>query len=113
MPALARQRMVKVVPSHGSASPPIHSLGDYTAALRRFHSRNANGISGRGPFDERWQSRFSIREQGAVVAASAVIHDSVVLEGAAVERGAVVVRSVVERGSRIAPGQVIIDQVVN
>jgi hypothetical protein len=113
VPALARRRRVKVVSGNGSITSPIHSLQDYTAALRRYHSASADPGPRRGVFDERWQSRFSIREQGSVVAASAVIHDSVVLEGAAVERGAVLVRSVVGRGARVGPGEIVIDQVVN
>ncbi|HET6249637.1 MAG TPA: glycosyltransferase [Tepidisphaeraceae bacterium] len=113
VPAMARQRLVKVVSSHGVTSPPIHSLHDYTVALRRYHGKNTDNRSVAGEKNERWQSRFSIREKGSVVAPSAVIHDSVVLEGAAVEREAVVVRSVVGRGARIGPGQIVVDQVVS
>jgi hypothetical protein len=113
VPALAGRRTVKVVPSHGATSRPIHTLKDYIASLRRLHGGIAGSETGEGPFEERWQPRFSIREQGAVVASSAVVHDSVILEGAAVEKGAVVVRSVVGRGARVGPGQVMIDQVVS
>jgi UDP-N-acetylglucosamine transferase subunit ALG13 len=112
VPTMAGRRQVKVVCSSGSTSSPIHSLKDYIATLRRYHSRREDWGRHSGSFEERWQPRFSIREQGAVVAPSAVIRDSVVLEGAAVERGSVIVRSVVGRGAHVAAGQVLIDQIV-
>jgi UDP-N-acetylglucosamine transferase subunit ALG13 len=111
IPALANQLLVKVVPLNDVTSTPIHTLKDYTTALCRYHS----GIVQKdfsGAFAERWQSRFAIKEQGAHVASSAVIHDSVILGGAAVERGAVVVRSVVGGGARVLPGQVVLDSVI-
>jgi UDP-N-acetylglucosamine transferase subunit ALG13 len=109
VPAIAAHGSVKVVPSYGLTSPPIHSLEDYTTALRTYYRRNE--LTRDNPFDERWQPRFAIREQGSFVAESAVVHDSVILEGAAIEKGAVVVRSVIGRGARVKAGQVIMNQV--
>jgi UDP-N-acetylglucosamine transferase subunit ALG13 len=111
VPALAARRLVKVVSGNGATSAPIHNLKDYTSALRRYQSGGDDG--GGGAFAERWQPKFAIREQGSVVASSAIIHDSVILEGAAVERDAVVVRSVVGSGARVLPGQVVIDQIIS
>jgi UDP-N-acetylglucosamine transferase subunit ALG13 len=113
VPALAARRLVKVVSGSGTTSPPIHTLKDYTAALRRYQGGHDDTKATHGAFAERWQPRFAIKEQGAVVAHSAVIHDSVILSGAAVERGAVVVRSVVGGGARILPGQVVVDRVIS
>ena len=110
VPSIANKRLVKVVQSRGRTSPPIHSLEDYTSALRHYHVRLSESSS--EDFDERWQSKFAIGEQGSFIANSAVIHDSVVLEGGAVEQGAVVVRSVIGRGARVAQGQIVIDRII-
>jgi NDP-sugar pyrophosphorylase family protein len=111
IPSLARRHLTRVISSHGLTSRPIHSLKDYTNTLRRYYGEQKYHRPDREIYGERWQSRFSILEQGAVVAPSAVIHDAVVLQGAVVEQGAVVVRSVVGQGARVRSGQTVFDEV--
>jgi UDP-N-acetylglucosamine transferase subunit ALG13 len=112
IPALARRYRVKVVSTEGLTSRPIHSLKDFTETLRSYYAWRANGSDGGGMPIERGRSLFSIREQGSLVAPSAVVHDAVILQGAVVEKGAVVVRSVVGQGARVRPGQRVFDEIV-
>jgi UDP-N-acetylglucosamine transferase subunit ALG13 len=112
VPAISGRRSVKVVSGRGIASRPIHSLADYIESLRRFHGGPSRAEDD-DTFGERWKSQFGIREQGSVVASSAVVHDSVILEGAVVDADAVVVRSVVGRGTRVGPGEVVVATVVS
>jgi N-acetylglucosaminyldiphosphoundecaprenol N-acetyl-beta-D-mannosaminyltransferase len=111
IPTLAKRHTVKVVSTVGLTSRPIHSLKDFTEALRSYHTWRSNGPMGVAAADERWQSHFSICEPGAVVAPTAIIHDAVILHGAVVEKGAVVVRSVVGQGAHIRSGQRVIDEI--
>jgi NDP-sugar pyrophosphorylase family protein len=112
IPALARRYRVKVVMTEGLTSPPIHSLKDFTQTLRSYYAWRGNGRDGGAGPAERGRSLFSIREQGSLVAPSAVVHDAVILQGGVVEKGAVVVRSVVGQGARVRPGQRVFDEIV-
>jgi hypothetical protein len=93
LPSIASKYDVRVVQCRRPTGLPIRLLSDYVAALRALH-QPVRGAS-TDPWAEDWKSTFAIVEPGATVAASARIHDSVVLAGGIVETGAVVVRSVV------------------
>jgi UDP-N-acetylglucosamine transferase subunit ALG13 len=113
IPSLARHHRVRVVSTQGLTSRPIHSLNDFIDAIGTYYARHSSGsIMHDTETGEHWQSHFVIRERGALVAPTAIVHDAVILQGAVVEEGAVIVRSVIGQGVRVRSGQKIIDQVV-
>jgi N-acetylglucosaminyldiphosphoundecaprenol N-acetyl-beta-D-mannosaminyltransferase len=93
LPIIAGKHDVRVVQCRRPTGLTIRTLSDYVSALRALH-QPVRAIA-TDPWAESWRSTFSIVENGATVAPSARIHDSVILSGANVESGAVVVRSVV------------------
>lgn len=95
LPEPAEGRRLAVVRRPEGASLPIRTRDEYIRALRTVHAANGAARAAVDPFEEEWQPRFSIVEEGAEIAPSAVVQDSVVLAGARVEDGAVVARSVV------------------
>jgi UDP-N-acetylglucosamine transferase subunit ALG13 len=113
IPSLAHHHRVRVISTQGFTSRPIHSLSDFIEAIGTYYARHSavNKAYNAGA-GEHWKSRFVIRERGALVAPTAIVHDAVILQGAVVEEGAVIVRSVIGQGVRVRSGQKIIDQVV-
>jgi len=105
LPAIARTREVGVLEKDPAPTFAIRTHGDYTQALRRYHTRSSDQST-----TEDWQPAFSLIEPQANVAPSARIHDSVVLRGARVEDGAVIVRSVVCPGAIVKRGVMAVDQ---
>jgi N-acetylglucosaminyldiphosphoundecaprenol N-acetyl-beta-D-mannosaminyltransferase len=93
LPIIAGKYDVRVVQCRRPTGLTIRTLSDYVSALRALH-QPVRAIA-TDPWAESWRSTFSIVENGATVAPSARIHDSVILSGASVESGAVVVRSLV------------------
>ena len=112
LPQIARDHHVAVVRRRSSSCLPIRSLGDYTAALRAYHSQEEGGSMAVNPFAEDWRATFSIIEPGAQVDPSARVHDSVVLKGATVRRSAVIVRSLVCPGATVGIGQTLTNRLV-
>ncbi len=100
--------------SEGSApDAPIRTLSDYVAALRDLHRTDGQmRTAGFEGLAEDWRSTFAIVEPGATVAATARVHDSVVLAGATVEAGAVLVRSLVAPNATVRKDRKTVDQCV-
>jgi N-acetylglucosaminyldiphosphoundecaprenol N-acetyl-beta-D-mannosaminyltransferase len=93
LPIIASKHDVRVVQCRRPTGLTIRTLSDYISALRALH-QPVRAIA-TDPWAESWRSTFAIVQNGATVAPTARIHDSVILSGANVESGAVVVRSVV------------------
>lgn len=106
LPEVAKRHRVMVVRRGEPTGFPVRTLEGYVDALEHVH--RPRGEARR----EDWVATFGIVEDGAVVASSARVHDSVVLSGARVGERAVVVRSVVGAGAVVAPGAVVVDEVV-
>jgi hypothetical protein len=109
MPAIARNHSVRVVRGD-SGSHSIRRWSEYLVALRHRH-RSADE-SDQWAYQEQWQPRFSVIENGAAVDATAGVHDSVVLAGGRVEAHASLVRSLVAPGGVVAHGQTVVDRLV-
>ncbi len=114
LPHLAKEWDVRVVTRPQSPALAMRTLDAYIRALTAYH-RHAAGPAERPDArdGECWFPTFSIVEGGARVAASARVHDSVVLSGATLGEGAVVVRSVVAEGAKVPAGAVVADAVVD
>lgn len=114
LPKLAQDFDVRVVHKPHATGLPVRNLDGYITALTAHHKR----LAGKPIFDdeagsEQWFSTFSIIEPGANVAASARVHDAVILDGAQVGADAVIVRSVVAGSASVRPGQLAADRVVD
>lgn len=114
LPKLAEEFDVRVLTRERATGLPVRTLDGYIAALTAHHRR----LAGRPAFgdevgSEQWFSTFSIQEDGATVAASARVHDSVILHGARVGTDAVIVRSVVSGTAVVKSGQLAADRVVD
>lgn len=114
LPKLAQDFDVRVIHRPHAAGLPVRNLDGYIDALTAHHKR----LAGKPIFDdeagsEQWFSTFSIIEPGANVAASARVHDSIILDGAQVGANAVIVRSVVAGSATVRPGQLASDRVVD
>ena len=109
---------MRVVTARRPTGLAIRSTADYVAALRHYHRCGGAGAVSAGkrceidPLAEEWRASFGVVEPGATVAASAHVHDSVVLRGATVGEGAVIVRSVVCPGRIVKPGSRVVDELV-
>ena len=112
LPQLAKEFDVRVVASPRAVGMPVRTLDNYIAALTAHRKHLASG-SGDAADSEQWFSTFAIQEDGANVAASARIHDSVILDGARVGTNAVVVRSVISGTGVVRSGQLAADRVVD
>jgi hypothetical protein len=113
LPRIAATSGVRVVESPERASPPLRDIRTYLDALRSWHrSGSLLGVSAVNPFEERWTPAFSIVEDGAEVAPSARLHDSVVLAGGVVGPGCEVVRSVVGPGGVVRRKDRVLEQLV-
>lgn len=113
LPRIAKQFGARVVVSQVGGSPPIRSLRHYLEVVRSWRChKSLRGLCAVGPFEERWAPAFSIVEDGAKVAESAKLYDSVVLAGGVIESGCEVVRSVVSRGGVVRRSGRVLDQLV-
>lgn len=112
LPQIASRHRVSVVSRHNATGIPIRTLADYVQVLRMHHETTEGHSRGDDMFAENWNTSFEIVEQGADVASSARIHDSVVLRGSRVDAGAVLVQSVVCDGGVIRHNTMITDQLV-
>ena len=108
---IARRHRVSVLKQHGAPALQMRTASEYVRALRWLHRDAAHGAAD-GAFVEDWAPRFSIRERGATVHATARLHDSVVLDGGTVHRGAVLVRSVVCAGGVVPARATVVDAVI-
>jgi hypothetical protein len=111
LPLLARSFSVRVV-RRPVVAVSIRTLETYITALRLLRNRGASEPVERDPFGEECFSSFAVVEEGADIAATARVHDSVVLRGGRVREGAVVARSVVCGGAIVETGEVVVDRVV-
>jgi hypothetical protein len=114
LPQLAQEFDVRVIHRPHAAGLPVRNLDGYIDALTAHHKR----LAGKPIFDdeagsEQWFSTFSIIEPGANVAASARVHDAVILDGAQIGANAVIVRSVVCGSATVRPGQLAADRMVD
>jgi hypothetical protein len=114
LPKLAQDFDVRVIHRPRTTGLPVRTLDGYISALTAHHKR----LAGKPVFDdeagsEQWFSTFSIIEDGATVAASARIHDSVILDGARVGTNAVIVRSIVSGSGTVRAGNLAADRVVD
>lgn len=110
LPAIAAAFQVKVVACPPGVVFPVRTLEGYLGALRALHSSTELGPS--DPLAEDCFPTFSLVEEGAAVAPSARVHDSVVLRGARVGTDVVLVRSLVCEGAVVEAGAVVADRVV-
>jgi N-acetylglucosaminyldiphosphoundecaprenol N-acetyl-beta-D-mannosaminyltransferase len=111
LPAIAARYDVRVLQCRQRTGVPIRTLSDYVAALRALHRSDQKRFDDEA-LAEDWRSTFAIMEPGATVAASARLHDSVVLAGATIEAGAVLVRSLVVENAVVRRDRKIVDQCV-
>jgi hypothetical protein len=102
---------IRVVHRATATGMPVRTVESYIESLRRWHRQAAGLPASRDPFEEHWESSFTLIEDGASVDPRATLQDSVVLRGAAVRRGGVVVRSLVSSGA-VTEGQTIVDGIV-
>jgi len=113
LPRIAQKYGARVVVSPGGGAPPIRSLKNYLESVRCWHLHaSLADPRARSPFEERWVPTFSIVEEGADVADTAQLYDSVVLAGGVVRHGCSVVRSVVGPGGVVRRTGLILDQLV-
>ncbi|HXE53842.1 MAG TPA: WecB/TagA/CpsF family glycosyltransferase, partial [Tepidisphaeraceae bacterium] len=112
LPLIASKYDVRVLHRRRPTGLPVRTLGDYIQALRFHHRRQTGTQTVSDPLAEDWTPTFSLIEDGASVAPTARVHDSVVLKGAKVESGAVVVRSVVCPNAIVLPDRTEVDQLV-
>lgn len=109
LPAIAKDGWVSAVESAGCCLDPIRSRATYLDAVRACHVGTEVLDD---PFREEWRSTFSLVEEGAEVAETARIHDSVILSGGVVGENAVVARSVIGPGKWVRAGEVRVDETV-
>ncbi len=110
---IAERFGVHVARAEHPVSLPLRTAEAYIMALReRCRLLAGAGSRAADPYEEVWQSRFSIIEDGGRVDDSAQVHDSVVLRGAVLDPSSVAVRSVVCAGGRIRKGEVVIEKIV-
>ncbi len=115
IPSTAQRAPLGISRRGRGTSLPIRTRAEYIEALRvsLAPERGGRAVSTTdNPFAEAWAPSFAIVEDGADVAADAVLQDSVVLRGARVESGAVVARTVVCPGGVVRRGSVAIDATV-
>jgi NDP-sugar pyrophosphorylase family protein len=92
---------------------PARSLVEYLSAIRADAAGYGSGKTiDEDPYREDWESAFSIVETEAVVAESAVLHDSIALNGSSVGKDAIIVRSVICDGAVVGAGARVTDKVL-
>jgi hypothetical protein len=111
---IAQRHVVKVLQRPCPTGLPVRTHVSYLAALRQHHQDLLSQTAPGRPATrlEDWERAFAIVEDGAEVASSAKIHDSVILSGARVEASAVVINSVVCPNATVRRGQVVTDDLV-
>lgn len=112
LPLIASKYDVRAVRRRRPSGLPIRQLDGYIQSLHYYHRRRSGMPVAVDPLAEDWSPSFSLIEPGASVAASARVHDSVVLAGARVEEGAVLVRSLVCPGAIVRRDRTAVDEIV-
>ncbi len=112
LPSIAKDFDVRVVRLDGVVGLPIRTRTHYLETLRAHHRQSSGVAVPTDAWPEDWQASFGLVEEGATVAESATIHDSVVLRGGVVEPDAVVVRSIVCEGGVVSRGASAMDRFV-
>jgi len=107
LPEIAEEEWVSAVVAGGKFLEPIRDRATYLAAVHAFHV-GPEALD--DPFRENWQSTFSLVEEGAEVAATARVRDSVVLRGGTVGENSVAARSVVCPGRTVRDGGVLVGE---
>jgi len=110
LPEIATRYSVRVINAGESAGQSIRRWQDYLAALRLRHQ--PPGEHAASAFDEDWQPRFSVVEEGANVDPSAGVHDSVVLAGGRVSSKASVVRCLIGPGGVVRSGEAVVGRLI-
>ena len=113
LPLIASKFEVRAVRRRRPTGLPIRHLDGYIQALHYYHRRRGGVAPVADPLAEDWSPSFSLVEPGASVAATARVHDSVVLAGARVEEGAVLVRSLVCPGALVRRDRNVVDQIIS
>lgn len=108
----ARGDHIRIVRRAHATGIAVRTLDGYIGALRTWHQLCAGRATLDDPLQEDWRPTFELVEDGASVAPSATVHDSVVLSGGVVEEGAVVVRSVVCPGGIVKRNSTVADMIV-
>lgn len=109
LPAIAARHSVRVI-AGGAAGHSIRRWDDYLAAIRDRH--RPPGEPQASAYQEDWQPLFSVVDDGAKVAPTASVHDSVVLAGGRVDAKATLVRSLVGPGGVVRRGEVVVGKLV-
>lgn len=109
IPLVAKRHAVGIARCKSSIRPSARTAAGYLDLLRDL-SIDQPGV--KEPFAERWSRAFGIVEEGAEVASSACLHDSVVLNGGTVGSGATVARSIICAGGRVRARQTVIGKIV-
>jgi hypothetical protein len=112
LPLIAKKHRVAVVTRDRTSGLPIRTLPDYIRMLTAYHRQIAGLPLLRSPFEEDWQSTFSIVEDSSVVAPGARLHDSVVLRGGRVGKHSMLVRSLVCPTAAVRKRRVLVDRLV-
>ncbi len=112
LPDMGRGHRVTVVNSRTPTTLPVRRGSGYVLALRVHHGAAEGHRTLENPYAERWRPAFTLVEDGATVAPTAQLQDSVVLRGGYVGDGAVVVRSVICPGARVGRRERVIRRVV-
>jgi len=110
LPRIAKQCRVTTARSAEPLAMPVRTREDYLRMLFIHHRPREGELQ--NPFAERWRRSFRIVEPGGQVAASARIHNSVVLSGGVVAEEGTVVDSVVCPGGTVRRGETIVGEVV-
>jgi UDP-N-acetylglucosamine transferase subunit ALG13 len=112
LPLIGKKHQIDVQRCEHAVGMSIRTLKDYLNALRAYDRLNRGHIAEGRPFAERWNSHFTVVENGAHVDSAAYLHDTVVLAGGAVESGALTARSVICDGGRVSRDRQAIDAIV-
>jgi mannose-1-phosphate guanylyltransferase len=113
LPLMARRHDVRVQTRAAAAGMPIRTPQDYLKALKAYHRVLAGERPHGEAFGERWRRRFALVEDGAVVAADAELHNTVVLRGGRVEAGALVANCVVCDGGVVRRREQVMGRLVD
>lgn len=112
LPKIAQSHEVRVVHAREATGVPLFSLTDYMHGLLQHYRRQGQRRARANPLAEDLQRHFVVVEPGAVVDATAYLHDSVILKGATVEPGAAVMRSLVCSGGIVRRSRQVGDSIV-
>ena len=110
LPRISTQHVVRVVHREHRVCLPIRTMDEYVESLRVYW--RGPSPTDDDPFAEDWRPSFSVAEEGAEIAPSARVHDSVVLRGGRVGAGALLFGSVVTSGASVLAGGRVVDRLV-